>query len=368
MTLSWSGVLRGDDAAAKDRKKSITIFPIVLNSGAPIPGVSADMSKNIAQVIGLLLERGGMSDIEIAEAAFTPPQNADLDKSAAAFADFVKSQHPGTEYALYGQFTGTPGKGVDEVRIVVADRQGKIILSERRDRQQLAETGEARIDPMSASCQLVKRIRGLWDLAEPNEANAPEGKMAKLWAEKSGTPSNTEMEAMGKRLSVLKQKGTSAKIAVYPIHLWQSADASGAAQLAKLINDSKIFQAEVTDTNPNLKIESNSNEQKVLWDTARALRDFLRKNPPPTDYALLADYGLSPSSDGKQEAVAVHLVLCDKSGDWVLVDFQNDHHEDFESIAPKTIDDCNRLAVLRLKHRLARISHTPIEKGRPSVA
>ena len=156
---------------------------------------------------------------------------------------------------------------------------------------------------------------------------------------------------MKKRQNTLKANAASSKVTVYPIHLWGGSHTSAAGQLAKLINEAKIFQAEVTDANPNLNIKGNSNEQKILWDTARAFRDFLRKNPPPTDYALLASYAVSP--DGKHEAGAVHLVLCDKSGDWVLVDFQNDHHEDFQSIAPKTVEDCNRLAVMRLKTRLS---------------
>ncbi len=37
LTLSWPGVLRGEDAAVKDREKTITVFPIVLNSGRLCP-------------------------------------------------------------------------------------------------------------------------------------------------------------------------------------------------------------------------------------------------------------------------------------------------------------------------------------------
>ena len=194
LTLSSAGILRGEDAAAKDRTKSITVFPIVLNSGAPIPGVSADMSKNVAELVGLLLERGGMKDIDIADAAFAPPENADLGKSAEAFGKFVQSRNLKTEYALFGQFIGTPGKGVDEIRMVVADRQGKVLLSERRDKQQLAQSGEERIDPMLASCQLVERIRGFWDLAEPNENNAPEGKMRNSGRKNPARPRKTKQK------------------------------------------------------------------------------------------------------------------------------------------------------------------------------
>ena len=48
-------------------------------------------------------------------------------------------------------------------------------------------------------------------------------------------------------------------------------------------------------------------------------------------------------------AWAVHFVVCDREGEWVIVDFQNDHHGDFQSIDPKTPDDCGRLVAKRLQ-------------------
>ena len=100
------------------------------------------MSKNLAELVGLFLERGGMKKIEIADTQFSPPEKNDLAKLAEAFGQFVRSQKLNTDYALYGQFLGTPGKGVDEIRLVVVDRKGKVVLSERRDRQQLSQLGE----------------------------------------------------------------------------------------------------------------------------------------------------------------------------------------------------------------------------------
>jgi hypothetical protein len=356
LVLTWAGIVLGEEVSPKDREKTVTVFPIVLNSGAPIVGVPADMSKNMAELVGLFLERAGMKEIEIDDAVFLPPENADLSKVAEAFGKFLQSQKLGTEYALYGQFIGTPGKGVDEIRFVVVDRQGKVVLSQLRDRQQLSSLGEKIVDPMIASYHLVCRLQGLWGLADPNRKDAPEGKMAKLWNEKAGIPSKSEREALKKRLDDLKEKITTSKVTVYPIHLWEGSDKSGAIQLAKILNEAGICLAEPSDVDIKIKIKGNSNEQKVLWDTARAFRDFLRNNPPATEYALLASYGISSPSDGKHEAGAVHLILCDQKGDWVLVDYQNSHHPDFQSIAPKSLEDCNRLAVVRLKSYLSKQS------------
>ena len=176
--------------------KSVTVFPIVLNSGKPIDGVSPKMSRELAELVGLMLERGGVKDVEIAEAQFTPAEANDLGKLAEAFGQFVRSQNLSTEYALYGQLIGTPGGGVDEIRLVAADREGKVVLSECRNREQLAQLGEKKVGPMIAGYHLVCRLQGVWGLADPNRQDAPEGKMARLWAEKSGLPPKSEREAM----------------------------------------------------------------------------------------------------------------------------------------------------------------------------
>lgn len=93
---------------------------------------------------------------------------------------------------------------------------------------------------------------------------------------------------------------------------------------------------------------NHSNQQKVLWDTARAFRDFVRKNPPATDYVAFADYGLSDT-----QVHHVHLIVCDRAGDWVLIEMQNSHHPDFQRIDPKSAAECSRLVVARLKDWLS---------------
>jgi len=46
------------------------------------------------------------------------------------------------------------------------------------------------------------------------------------------------------------------------------------------------------------------------------------------------------------------MIVCDRSGDWVLIDMQNSHHPNFERIDPKSAPDCNRLLLVRLKQWL----------------
>jgi hypothetical protein len=347
---------RGDEPAGPNRSgasvkvKSVTVFPIVLNSGKPIEGVAANMSKNLAELVGLLLERGGVKEVEIADTQFSPPEKDDPAKLAEAFGQFVRSQNVGTEYALFGQFLGTPGKGVDEIRLVVADRQGKVVLSERRDRQQLSQPGEKKVEPMIASYQLVKRLQGLWGLTDPNGKEASEGKMARLWAEKSGLPPKSEQDAMKSRLKDLKKTIKTSTVAVFPVRVSGKSDAQVAARLAQMLTKEGLGRAEAAGADPKLEIKSNTNQMRAVWDIARGFQDFLRKNPPAADYALLADYGIGRTRDGKTEVGGVQFVLCDRHGGWVVVTLRNSHQPDFQQINPQSADDCNRLVVEAIKN------------------
>jgi hypothetical protein len=339
--------------------KSVTIFPIVLNSGAPIAGVSADMSKKMAELIGLFLERGGMKQIEIADARFIPSEQADLAKAAEAFGRFVQSQSLRTEYALYGQFIGTPGRGVDEIRLAVVDRQGKVVLADRLDRQQLLLkrllSGEDKVCPMSACYCAFGQLQGFWGLANPNQKDAPEGKMARFWSEQSGLPPKSEREAIASRLNALKKTIKTSTVAVYPVRVAGRSDLQLAERLAEMLTKQGFGRAEASNTDPKLQVQGNTNQTRILWDTARAFREFLHKNPPAADYALLADCGIGHSPEGKTVVGGVQFVLCDRKGDWVLVDLKNDHHPDFQRINPQSADDCNRLVA----EALGKATETP---------
>ncbi len=87
------------------------------------------------------------------------------------------------------------------------------------------------------------------------------------------------------------------------------------------------------------------NEQKILWDMAHAFREHVQAHPPEADYALFADYLMM----GKDTVGSVHFAVCDRKGQLVIVDYQNDHHDDFKAIKPKSAEDCDRLVLKRLE-------------------
>lgn len=350
VTLVGATLVLAGETPAPARKKSVSVYPIAIR---PAENVVGSMPVRIAEVVGLLLERAGMEDTEIVEETFPVPETDDVSKMATAFGQFIKGQSLKTEFALFVRITGTPKSGISEIHTIVVDKDGKVIFAERADQAVFSRGKIKPTNPMTASVFVANHLRSVWDLDDPLRKDAPEGKMAQRMKRRSGMPSDEELAAMRSRMEAMKGKFTTSTVAVNPVHLWKGSDKAAATALAKMLHEQGICQAESCDADPRLQIKGDPNEQKVLWDTARAFREFVRRNPPDADFALLADYGLSPSSDGSRQAGHVHLILCNRAGDWVMVDFQNSHHRDFQDIAPKSCDDCNRLAVKRVKARIS---------------
>jgi hypothetical protein len=95
--------------------------------------------------------------------------------------------------------------------------------------------------------------------------------------------------------------------------------------------------------------QTDPNEQKSLWDLAREFRDYAKKNPTDADYVLYTDYVFNPQN---WEQGFVHFVVCDRKGDWVIVDFQNSHQPDYQSVKPTSREGCDQLLVQRLESYL----------------
>jgi hypothetical protein len=136
---------------------------------------------------------------------------------------------------------------------------------------------------------------------------------------------------------------------VYPTRVGgDHTDQTSATHLSELLNEAGLCQATVAKTGPVLKGEGWPNEMRVLWLFAYAARSYVRQHPTDSDYVLFADYWDSP----RKTTWAVHFVVCDRAGDWVIVDLQNSHHPDFQRINPKTLADGDRLMLERLKTHL----------------
>jgi hypothetical protein len=320
---------------AAGKAASLTILPARLGGS---------LSKPVGEVVGMLLERGGMKNLELGAAEFRPPDQADLAQTGQTLGEFARANPPQTDYVLFADFLGSPGKGVDEVRGVIVNKQGAVVW---QDRQTPDDADFKRIkprEPMDCCVLLAERLRPVLGLDDPTRGDAPEGKLARRWQEKTGLPDEAEEAALKERQQAFKKAAASATLLVYPAHAGTEVSKESATHVAELINEAKLMKATAADEGPQLEIKGNMNEQKMLWDMARAFREYVQKQPPSADYVVYADYLM-----GKDAVGGVHFAVCDRQGQWVIVDFQNDHQDDFRAIKPKSRADCDRLVVKRLE-------------------
>jgi hypothetical protein len=317
---------------------SLTILPVRL-AGQPF--------DRVTEVVGLLLEQQGLKNIELGNSAFKPADNAELETLAGAVGDFVKGNAIATEYALYAEYNGNPQTGLNELRAVVVDHAGAVVWTDRQTPEDTAFKKLGSPDPMAMSVLLVERLGPQLNLKEETAKAAKPGKMARIMDERSGLPPEVERLSLEGRQKEMKTAMPRAALLVFSARVGgKAADALSATDLAGLINTGKLFTASPAGQAVLLKAsQAEPNELKVLWDLAREFRDYARKNPPEADYVLYADYVFNPQN---WEQGYVHFVVCDRKGEWVIVDMQNSHQPDYQSIKPTSRADCDKLLVKRL--------------------
>lgn len=324
-----------DDFKAAGKDASLTVVGVNL-AGKPV--------KQVAEVVGMFLERAGMKNLEVGEVEFPLADNTDLAQTAQALAEFVRANPIKTDYALFADFLGTPSTGVAEVRGVVVNKQGQLVWQDRRTPDDADFKRIKPREPMDCCVLLIDRLRPVLKLDDPMRDDAPQGKLAQRWQQKTGVPDEAERDAMKEREAAFKKAAATATLLIYPAHAGDEWSPESATHLAQMINAAKLAKAAAAEKGPQLDVKGDMNEQKVLWGMARAFREQVQKQPPDADYVLYPDYLM-----GKNVVGGVHFAICDRKGQLVIVDFQNSHWEDFKSINPKSREDCDRLVVKRLE-------------------
>lgn len=315
-------------------RSSITILPVRL-MGEPFDRVS--------EVVGVLLEQQGLVKIELSKTAFTHTGGTDLPKLPVEVGEFAKKQGIRTDYVLYAEMNGDKdNQRIAELVGIVVDKTGAVVWTDRLGPGDEEFKKVEDPDPMGFSVLLVQRLGPQMGLNEETAKNAKPGKMAAIMNERSGVPPESETSPMPQRQQVFRDNISHSSLIVFPLRLQGKTDKEGAGALARMISDSRICQTGLAANELLLKSsQEGPNEMKKLWDLARDFRDYLKKNPVNADYAMYADYALPGY---------VHFVVCDRKGDWVIADLQNSTRPDFIAFQPNTVENANKLVVVRLSH------------------
>ncbi len=286
-----------------------------------------------------------MESIEVDGAVFSPDAEASFDDQASAFAAFVMERDLSTEYALYGAVIGSPQRGVDEIHGVLVDAGGNVAWSDRQTRESRAFKRSKPADPMDCTVFLVERLRHPLDLLDPVRGDAPMGKWATRARRDSLAPTDAERDEMKERLARLLEAAPAATVLVYPARTGDSWSVACATRLADGINRQGLLRASVAQNAIEFEIQPARDQQRVLWSGARSIRQLVRAHPADADYVLVADYIVTA---GSGDPSLVHTFLLESDGDWVIVDYQNSHHQDFNTIRPVSPEECCDLSVVRL--------------------
>jgi len=326
---------------SRNTEASLTILPIRL-AGKPF--------DRITEFVGLLLEQQGLKNIDLGKTAFEPATNASMEQLAVSVAGFVK-QHPiQTEYAVYAEINGNRQVGLNGLRAVVVDKAGMVVWSDQQTPEDIKRQN-VEPEPMGFCVLLSQRLSPQLGLNQETAKAAKPGKMAALMDERSGLPPQNERAPLPDRQKLMKESKQKTTLVIFPARVQgQQTDPDSAANLAKMINDAGLVNAVAATQCVLLKAsQADPNEQKSLWDLAREFRDYAKKNPTDADYVLYADYVFNPQN---WEQGFVHFVVCDRKGEWVMVDMQNSHHPDYQSVGIISRERCDQLLVKRLADSL----------------
>ncbi len=324
---------------SKGPDASLTILPVRL-AGRPF--------DRVTEVVGLLLERQGLKNIELGKAPLEAANLADLNSLSIAVGEFVKANPITTSYALYAEYNGDQKTGLNELRAVVVDKTGAVVWTDRQTPQDEAFKKMGERDPMTMSVLLVERLGPQLGLNEKTAEAAKPGKMAAIMDQRSGLPPENERAALPERQQTMKRALPEATLLVYPARIGgDKTSVPSATNVVRLLNQAGLCQAVSAEPPVLLKAsQADPNEMKTLWNLAREFRSFVRANPPAAGYALYADYVFNPQN---AEQGFVHFVVCDRKGEWVIVDLQNSHHPDYQSVGIISRDRCDQLLVKRLQ-------------------
>lgn len=318
-------------------KAPLTLLPVTL-LGRP--------DANVADALGLVLERMGMSDLEVAATAFAPQKDTPWAEIPALLCAHVKTlEAKDKRYFLYGEFLGTPKTGPEQVRFVVVDANGALLIDDvqgKSDRD-FKRTAGRDPDPLGCATLVGERLfaRAGWS---KQIGAVKDGKFQQRWQQKSGVPDKAELAQMQQRKQALRGGLAQARFVLFPTVTVAGHEDSSAERLAEACGKALELKGAAAIAATKLSFPPSSNEQKRLWDLARELRKAVLKTPIDADYALVADIGV----DEHEGPHWLHLAICNKAGELVLVDMLNDQSPIFAKAKPKSLADAERLAVERL--------------------
>lgn len=116
-------------------------------------------------------------------------------------------------------------------------------------------------------------------------------------------------------------------------------------KLAAHITDAKLATVTLSLARVEMPAKPSHNQLKMWRESAEAFAAYVRANPPPTDYALVAEFLLNRDN----EPIGIHMYLTDAKGVLAYGVGLNSHHEIFARNKPKSVEDATRTLIEHLR-------------------
>lgn len=262
-----------------------------------------------------------------------------------AFAAHGREESSGGRYRLYAEFLGDAATGPTEVRFVVVDGAGGIVLVDRQTPEDAAFRRTAGRDPDPLGCATLVRER-LFALASWQQApgSVRDGAFAARWQRQSGAPDAAERRRMSERLAAVRRDLADARFVVLP-PAGAIAEDGAAERLAGAMPSRIGVAAARAAGGAGPAVPPSSNQQQRLWSLARAASARAAAVASGAEYVLATDYALA--DDGR--AGFLDLVVVTSTGEVVIADYQNDQHDSWRAAAPHARDELEGLVLRRLR-------------------
>ncbi len=154
----------------------------------------------------------------------------------------------------------------------------------------------------------------------------------------------------------LKQNFGKVSVTVYPTFVWRVGgpvyDRASAKDIAGYLETEGMASVKTSEQRACLAGKLHMVQWKLFKQSLRLFQSYLKDNPIDTDYALLAEYLITPVPSGGQAAGGIHCYLLDADGRVALAVLLNSHHKVFAEAKPKTTEDCTTVLIKALGEQL----------------
>ncbi len=166
-----------------------------------------------------------------------------------------------------------------------------------------------------------------------------------------GEPLVTEQAA-----ARFQQSLGSTTITVYPTFVRTQVgaiyDDASAAKVAEFFARNSLAKTVLVNEKVNLSEAQRPYQQDLFKASLNLFISRIKLSAVDTDYALVAEYLITPTKDGGQAVGGIHCYLVDRSGEPAFLVMLNSHDEIFAKAKPKTAADATAVLLDVLEDRL----------------